>query len=174
VAVVNSLPGDKEIIFVPDQHLGAHVVQKTGRKLILWPGYCLTHQLITEDDIVAAKEKYPNAVTIAHAECSEPVKVLADEILSTSQMAKFASKSTASQFIVATENGMIHALQKVRPDAEFIPASQRSVCANMKKITIEKVISSLELMQHKIVVPQEIRQRALRALERMVQILPQD
>lgn len=172
VAVVNSLPADRKVIFVPDQHLGAFVVQKTGRDLVLWPGYCPTHMLITVDDIESAKEKYPHAVTMAHAECSEPVKEIADEILSTAQMIKFAVKSPADQFIIATELGMIHALKKARPDAEFIPASQRAICKNMKRITIDNIISSLELMQNKIVVPEDIRQKANRALERMVNILP--
>jgi quinolinate synthase len=172
VSMVESLPADKKVIFVPDQHLGAFIAKKTGRDLILWPGYCPTHVRISLDDLMAVKEKHPNAVVMSHAECSEPVKEISDEILSTGQMLKFVAKSEAKEFIVATEIGMIHALKKARPDAEFIAASEKGICPNMKKITVEKVVSSLELMQHKVTVADEIRQRAKKALERMIQVLP--
>lgn len=172
VEVVNSLPEDKRIIFVPDQHLGQFVAERTGRDLILWPGYCTTHVAITTDDIKAAKAKYPEAIVIAHPECSEPVKALADELLSTSQMLKLAAKGTAKQFIVATETGIIHSLKKQNPDVEFIPASDRAICPNMKKITLDKVIASLEDMQYEITIPEAISTRAKKALDRMVEILP--
>ncbi len=173
VALVRSLPKDRPIIFVPDQHLGQFVERQTGRDLILWPGYCPTHVLIAEDDVRQAKERYPDAVVIAHPECSEPVKDLADALLSTGQMIKFVKTSPAQRFIVATEVGMIHALRKVRPDAEFIPAGPRGVCPNMKKITLEKVLASLASLQFQIEVPEDIRRRAERALQRMVEILPE-
>ena len=171
VEIVSSLP-DGRIIFVPDQHLGRFVAERTGRDLVLWPGYCTTHILITEDDIKAARAKYPDAVVMAHPECSEPVKELADELLSTGQMLKFVAKSTAQQFIVATEIGIIHALRKQNPQAEFYPASARAVCPNMKKITLDKVIASLEDMQYEITVPEQIRTRARKSLDRMVEVLP--
>ena len=172
VEVVNSIPKDKRIIFVPDQHLGRFVAEKTGRELVLWPGYCWVHVVITEDDIKNAKAKYPDAVVMAHPECTEPVKELSDQILSTGQMLKFAEKSTAKQFIVATETGMIHPLKKQNPEAEFIPASDRAICPNMKKITVEKIIWSLEDMKYKIVLPDQIRLKARKALDRMVEVLP--
>jgi quinolinate synthase len=172
VEVVKSLPADRPIIFVPDQHLGRFVMDKTGRDLVLWPGYCPTHVVITEEDIKNEKEKFPDAVVMAHPECTEPVKELADQILSTGQMLKFVKKSTAKRFIVATEIGIIHALKKQNPQAEFIPASDRAVCPNMKKITLDKVIGSLEDMQFKVTVPEEIRVKAKRSLDRMVEILP--
>jgi len=172
VELVNSLPADKRIIFVPDQHLGRFVAERTGRDLILWPGYCTTHVRITEDDIRKAKAKYPDAVVLAHPECSEPVKELADELLSTGQMLKFAARSEAKRFIVATEIGIIHALKKQNPRAEFYPASERAVCPNMKKITLDKVVSSLEDMQYEITVPEQIRTRAKKSLDRMVEVLP--
>jgi len=173
VEVVNSLPLDKEIIFVPDQHLGRFVETETGRKMILWPGYCPTHILIGEDDVKKARQEHPDAVVIAHPECSEPVKQLADALLSTGQMLRFVKKSPARQFIVATEVGMIHPLQKVRPDAEFFPAGSRGVCPNMKKTTVEKVLASLASLQYEITVPEDIRRKAKRSLERMVEILPE-
>jgi quinolinate synthase len=172
VEVVNSLPEDKRIIFVPDQHLGQFVAERTGRDLILWPGYCTTHVFITVDDINAARAKYPDAIVMAHPECTESVKELSDELLSTGQMLNFAAKSTAKRFIIATENGIIHALKKQNPDTEFFPASHRAICPNMKKITIDKVISSLQEMKYQIIVPEEIRIKAQKSLDRMVEVLP--
>ena len=173
VAVVQSLPQDRPILFVPDQHLGQFVEKQTGRDLILWPGYCPTHALIGADDIKQAKEKYPDAVVLAHPECSEPVKDLADAILSTGQMLKYVKTSPAQHFIVATEVGMIHPLKKARPDAEYIPAGVRGVCPNMKKITLEKVLASLASLQFQIEVPEDIRRQAETALHRMIEILPE-
>jgi quinolinate synthase len=109
---------------------------------------------------------------MAHPECNEPVKELSDELLSTGQMLKFAAKNTAKRFIIATEIGIIHALKKQNPNAEFFPASQRAICPNMKKITIDMVISSLQEMNHKITVPEAIRIKAQKSLDRMVEILP--
>jgi quinolinate synthase len=172
VEIVNSLPEDRRIIFVPDQHLGQFVAERTGRDLVLWPGYCATHVVITEDDIKAARAKYPGAIVMAHPECTEPVKELSDELLSTGQMLKFAAESTAKQFIIATEIGIIHALKKQNPEAEFFPASERAICPNMKKITLEKVVWALEDMQYEITVSEETRQRAKKTLDRMVEILP--
>ena len=172
VEVVNSIPEDRQIIFVPDQHLGRFVAEKTGRDLVLWPGYCITHVMITEEDIKNAKTKYPDAIVMAHPECTEPVKKLSDELLSTGQMLEFARKSSAKRFIVATETGMIYPLKKQNPEAQFIAASDRAICPNMKKITLEKVAWSLEDMQYKITVPQEVRIKAKKALDRMVEILP--
>ncbi len=172
VELVSSLPKDRQIIFVPDQHLGRFVADRTGRDLVLWPGYCRTHVMITEDDIKTAKAKYPDAIVMAHPECSEPVKELSDELLSTGQMLKFAAESTAKQFIIATEMGIIHTLKKQNPEAEFIPASNRAICPNMKKITLEKIIWALEDMQYKISVPEAIREKAKIALNKMVEILP--
>jgi quinolinate synthase len=172
VEVVDSLSEDERIIFVPDQHLGQFVAERTGRKLILWPGYCTTHVYITVDDIKTAKAEHPDAIVMAHPECTEPVKELSDELLSTGQMLKFAAKSAAKQFIIATETGIIHTLRKENPEAEFYPASERAICPNMKKITIDKVISSLENMQYKVTVDEPVRLKAKKALERMVEILP--
>jgi len=173
VEVVNSLPQDKRILFVPDQHLGQFVAERTGRKLVLWPGYCTTHVLITVDDITAARAKYPDAIVMAHPECTEPVKEASDELLSTGQMLKFAAKSTAKRFIIATENGIIHTLKKQNPEAEFFPASERAICPNMKKITLDKIIGSLQEMQYKITVPETISIKAKKSLDRMVEILPE-
>jgi len=172
VDLVESLPKDKKIIFVPDQHLGRFVADKTKRNLILWPGYCTSHIVITEDDITDAKKKYPDALVLVHPECSEPVKDLADRILSTGGMLRFVKDSSAKRFIIGTEIGIIHALKKENPEAEFIAASKRAVCPNMKKITLEKLLWSLEDNKFKITVPEDIRIKAKKALDRMIEILP--
>jgi quinolinate synthase len=172
VEVVESLPKEKEIIFVPDQHLGRFVAEKTGRELILWPGYCTTHAAITEDDIKNAKTAHPDAIVMAHPECTEPVKAISDQILSTGQMLKFAKQSQAKSFIVATETGIIHTLKKENPGKGFFAAGSRAICPNMKRITLEKVLWSLEDMRYVITVPEQIRNRAKNALEKMVAILP--
>jgi len=170
--VVDSLPKDKEVIFVPDRYLGQYVAEKSGRNFVLWPGYCHVHVVITEDDIRKAKVHWPDAIVMAHPECTKPAKELADRILSTSQMIKFTKESGAKRFIVATEKGIIHALKKQNPKAEFIPANERAICPNMKKITLEKVAWALEDMQYEISISEEIREKAKMALDRMVEILP--
>lgn len=172
VEIVKSLPTDRPVIFVPDRHLGQFVSEKTGRKLILWPGYCRSHVVIDADDIKNAKRSHPNAVVMVHPECTEPVKRLADEVLSTGGMLKFVRTSKAKSFIVATETAMLYPLKKQRPDAEFIPASEGAVCPNMKKITLEKILWSLEDLKFKITVPPDIQSRAKMALDRMIEILP--
>ncbi|MEA3224789.1 MAG: quinolinate synthase NadA [Planctomycetota bacterium] len=172
VEVVESLPADKRVIFVPDRNLGQFVAERTGRDLVLWPGYCTTHVVITTDDITTAREKHPDATVMAHPECTTPVREVADELLSTGQMLKFAAASEVTQFIIATETGIIHALKKQNPRAEFFGATRRAICPNMKKITLDKVIASLEDMQHVVTVPDDIRTRAKKALDRMVEVLP--
>ncbi|HIJ51538.1 MAG TPA: quinolinate synthase NadA [Planctomycetes bacterium] len=172
VEVVESLPTDREIIFVPDQYLGQFAAERTARDLILWPGYCHVHVAITEDDIKNAKAKQPDAIVMTHPECTGPVKALSDQMLSTGQMLRYAAKSKAKQFIIATETGIIHTLKKQNPQAEFIPATDRAICPNMKRITLEKVLWSLENMQYKVTVPQEIRIEAKKAIDMMVEILP--
>jgi len=172
VEVVESLPAGRRIIFVPDRNLGQFVAERTGRDLILWPGYCTTHVVITVDDIEKARADHPDAIVMAHPECTKPVRQAADELLSTGQMLKFVSASEAKQFIVATETGIIHALKKQNPDAEFFGPTRRAICPNMKKITLDKVIASLEDMKYIITVPDDITKKAKRALDRMVEILP--
>jgi quinolinate synthase len=170
VGVVNSMPQDRRIIFVPDKYLGSFVAGRTGRDIILWQGYCPTHVVITAEEIQTAKQKYPHAVVLAHPECTEPVREVSDQLLSTSQMLRFAGESDAEEFIIATEIGIIHTLGKQNPDKKFIAASERAVCPNMKKISLEKLLWSLEDMQYKITVPEQIRRRAGKSLERMVAV----
>jgi len=172
VEVVDSLPKDKSIIFVPDQNLGQFAGQRTGRELILWLGYCHVHVIITRDDIKNAKAKHPDAIVMTHPECTEPVKALSDELLSTGQMLRYVKQSKATQFIIATETGIIHTLKTQNPKKEFFPATDNAICPNMKKISLEKVLWSLEDLQYKVTVPEDIRIKAKKALDRMVEILP--
>lgn len=172
VEIVDSLPKESPVIFVPDQNLGRFVIERTGRDLILWPGYCHVHVIITEEDIKAAKEKFPDAVVLAHPECTDPVKALSDQLLSTGQMLRYAANSRAKRFIIATETGIINPLKKQNPGAEFIPATERAVCPNMKRITLEKVLWSLQDLQYKVTVPKDVRIKAKKALDMMVEILP--
>ena len=169
--VVNSIPADREIIFVPDQHLGQSVIDRTGRNIILAPGYCWTHVVITCEDIKNTRARYPDAIVMAHPECAEPVKALSDELLSTSQMLKYVCESKATEFIIVTEVGILHTLRKENPGKEFYPASEKMVCPNMKRITLEKVLFSLEDMKYRITVPEPIAKKARIALERMVAVV---
>jgi quinolinate synthase len=173
VKLVNTLPKDKEIIFVPDRHLGKFVQEQTGRELILWPGFCPTHARILADDIDAARKAHPEALVLAHPECGPEVRAVADKLLSTSQMIALAGKSDKKEFIIATEEGILHTLKKQYPGKMFYPAGEKAICPNMKKITLEKVLWSLQDMQYVISVPQEIRVRARRALDRMIEVLPE-
>jgi len=172
VELVSSLPAVGEIIFVPDKYLGQHVIDRTGRDMILWPGYCPSHVIISADDIDKAKQEHPDAVVMAHPECTEQARECADQLLSTSGMLNFAAKSEARQFIVATETGIIYTLKKQNPEKEFIAATENAICPNMKKITLEKVAWALEDMEYKITVPENISSKAKAALDRMLAVLP--
>jgi len=170
--LVQTLPRERDIIFVPDKNLGGFIVERTGRQMILWPGYCSTHVRILPADVESARQAHPNAVVLAHPECNPDVRALADELLSTGGMLKFARTSSADEFIIATEKGIIHSLKKQHPDKQFHPVTEKAVCPNMKKISLEKVVWALEDMQYKITVPEPICSKARRSLDRMLQVLP--
>jgi quinolinate synthase len=172
VELVESLPKDRRIIFVPDKNLGGFVQERTGRDMILWPGYCTTHVHIRPDDVRNARQQHPGAFVLAHPECSPQVRLLADELLSTGQMLKFAQKSDIKEFLIATENGILHTLKKQNPDKAFYTVTEKAICPNMKKITLEKVLWALEDMQYWITVPEPIRSDAKKALDRMIEVLP--
>jgi len=172
VALVESLPADRRILFVPDQNLGRFVQKKTGRDMVLWPGYCRSHVMISAQDILAAKRRAPRAVVMAHPECKDDVKDLADVCLSTGQMLAYVHSHDHLVYIIATEVGILHALKKENPHAEYIAASERAFCENMKKITLEKVLWSLEDQVHQVTVPQDITVKARQALDRMIAIVP--
>jgi len=167
--VVNSLTVD-EILFAPDKNLAAYVARQTKKKIIAWDGYCYVHHKILARDIKEKKRLYPEAEVWAHPECRPEVIDLVDKILSTGMMVEEARRTGKKEIIVATESGIIYRLKKENPGKNFYPAKDISYCANMKKINLEKVLLSLEEMIYKVEVPQEIRQKARGAIERMVQI----
>ncbi|MEW6185937.1 MAG: quinolinate synthase NadA [Thermodesulfobacteriota bacterium] len=170
VRVVESLPKDREILFIPDQYLGQWAAQKTGRKMHLWPGFCPTHMKILGKKILEEKKKHPGALALVHPECRAEAKEAADEVLSTGGMIRFVKESPAKAFIIGTETGIIHRLKKENPEKDFFPVNSRAVCPNMKSITLEKVLHSLREMQYVITVPEAIRSKALAAVERMLAI----
>ncbi len=171
VKLVGSLPRDREIIFVPDRHLGSYVEEQLGRKLILWPGYCATHVKITVDEIVAARAAHPGAPVIVHPECPKSLREAADYSLSTGQMVALAAESAHTEFLIGTELGMLHRLRKDFPAKKFYPVSEKALCPNMKKNTLEKLLWALENMEPVVKVPSEIAKQALRSLENMVAVL---
>jgi quinolinate synthase len=171
VAVVNALKNEKEIIFVPDKYLADYVSKKSGRKLIGWHGFCPTHVKILPEDVKREKKFHPLAKVMVHPECLASVVALADVVLSTSQMAKYAKEDSAREFIVGTEAGLIYRLKQDNPDKEFYLASERAVCPNMKRTTQEKVLWALEELKEEVRVSDEIRKKARLAIERMLKIV---
>jgi quinolinate synthase len=169
VKVVQSL-GTAPVLFVPDQYLGSYVASKTQQKMLFWPGYCPTHARIRPEDILRAKAEYPMAKVMVHPECRSEVVVLADEVLSTGGMLRFARSTPAREIIVGTEIGLIYRLRKENSDKKFIPASEQAVCPRMKLITLEKILWSLEAMAPEVKVLEPIRIRAKRAVDRMLEI----
>jgi quinolinate synthase len=177
VAIVNAIIKDgsafgekPEIIFVPDKYLADFVAKKTARKLISWNGFCPTHVKILPEDIKREKSFHPQAKVIVHPECLPQVVALADAVLSTSQMAKFAKETDAKEIIVGTEVGLIYRLKKDNPTKEFYPASEAAVCPNMKRTTQEKILWALEELKEEVRVSEEIRLRARKAIDRMLEI----
>ncbi|MFH0855854.1 MAG: quinolinate synthase NadA [Candidatus Omnitrophota bacterium] len=171
VAVVNYLKGKKEIIFVPDKYLADYVSKQTGRTLISWNGFCSTHTKVLPEDLRREKKFHPFAKVIVHPECLPSVVAMADAVLSTSQMAKFARETEAKEMIVGTEVGLIYRLKKDNPGKEFYPASERAVCPNMKRTTQEKILWALEELKEEVRVPDDIRLRAKKAIDRMLEII---
>jgi len=167
VAIVESLDAG-EIIFVPDQYLGQYVSARTGRKLILWPGFCPTHARITADRVRELKQEYPRARLVVHPECRPEVIGLADEVLSTGGMCRYARRDDVADMIVGTEIGIIHRLRKENPGKRFIPVSEQAICPNMKSITLEKIVWTLEEMEPEVRVPEEIRVPARAAVDKML------
>ncbi|MGA2368585.1 MAG: quinolinate synthase NadA [Dehalococcoidia bacterium] len=169
VEVVKSI-GEGDILFVPDQYLGQYVATQVNRPLIVWQGYCPTHAKIQPEDILKQKENYPDALVLVHPECRPDVIALAERVLSTGGMIKFARQTDAKVMIIATEGGLLHRLSKENPGKTFIPATRKALCPNMKKITLEKVMWALEDMKYEIKVPEDIRVRAKLALDKMLAI----
>lgn len=169
VRIVESLDAD-EVLFVPDKSLGAYVASKTSKRVIPYCGYCPTHHRILAQDVLRVKHDHPEALVVAHPECTMEVLRLADGIESTSGMLRYVSESPAREFIMCTERGLLHRLQRDNPEKAFYNPSPLNICPNMKKITLEKVLWSLEDMSFEITLPAEIIEKARAAIEGMIAV----
>jgi len=170
VKVVASISEDRDVIFVPDRCLGDYVQRQLGRDLILWEGYCPTHHRIVLDDILKLKEEHPQAVAAVHPECTRDVLDAADFVGSTSGILKFCHDSSAGEFIIGTEMGMIHRLKKESPDRQFYQVGRFSDCPDMKLVTPEKVLWSLENLEFEVTVAPDVADAARRSVQRMVDV----
>lgn len=169
VEVVESLDSDT-IIFTPDQNLGSFIDAQTDKKVILWEGYCITHHRVSPDDVKAVREAHPDALVVVHPETRPEVVALADHADSTAGILRFIKESDHKKFIVGTEMGILHRLKNENPDKEFYILTPKLVCTNMKKTNLNHVVEALENLGPEITVPEDIRLRAKRSLERMLEI----
>lgn len=169
VDVVNFLP-DEKVICIPDKNLSAWAQKNTKKKIISWDGFCHVHDRVTRQDVIDARRKYPKAVVMAHPECLPEVLEEADHVTSTSGMLRYAKSSTAGEFVVGTEVGLLYRLRKDNPDKVFHPLRPDMICPNMKKTTLKSVLVAFTETKNVIKVPEEIRVPAKRALDRMLEI----
>lgn len=175
VQIVESLPADQKIIFGPDRNLGAYVAKKTSRDLVLWNGACMVHEIFSREKITKLKDRHPNAKLLAHPECEEHILQMADYIGSTTGILKYATNSPEKEFIVATESGIIHQMEKDNPEKTFIPAPPNNTCAcndcpHMKRNTLEKLYLCLKNEMPEITLPTDIIEKAVKPIERMLDI----
>jgi quinolinate synthase len=168
--VVESLKSEK-ILFIPDKYLGHYISTKVNKQFFLWPGFCPTHARIMPQYIIDLKENYPDASVVVHPECRPEVINLADEVLSTGGMCRYARRDDVSQVIVGTEIGIIYRLRRENPGKRFIPVSEQAICPNMKLITLEKVLKCLEEMAPEVKVSKNIGLKAKKAVERMLEVV---
>jgi len=173
--IIRQIPDDRPIIFAPDQQLGRYLIAKTGRGMVLWPGACSVHVAFSERRLLRLKAEHPEALVLAHPECEEPVLRLADHIGSTSSILKYAVESPAKTFIVVTEVGIIHQMKKAAPGKTFIPAPPDSGCSCnecpfMRLNTLEKVYLCMRDRRPEITMDEELRQRCLVPLRRMLEM----
>lgn len=173
--IVRQIPPDKPILFAPDQHLGRYLMKRTGRELKLWPGGCIVHEMFSERSLVQLKEQHRKALVLAHPECSEAVLHHADYVGSTTGILNYAKQSPASEFIVATEGGILHQMQKACPDKTFISAPGENGCAcntcpHMRLNTLEKLYLCMKNRNPEIILDEELRLAALRPIRRMLEM----
>jgi quinolinate synthase len=169
VAVVNSLDAD-ELMMIPDRNLAMFAASHSKKKIHFWDGYCPIHDSLTAEEVNAAKQKYPDAVFMAHPECPPEIIDMADVALSTSGMIRYAMESKTRSFIVGTEIGLLYPLKKANPDKFFYPASLNMECSDMKKISLEDIVRSLEFMEGEVKVPEDVQRPALKAVQRMIDL----
>jgi quinolinate synthase len=169
VKVIESLPGDK-VICIPDKNLSMWAARNTRKQVIAWDGYCNVHERVTADDVRKARSAHPGALVLAHPECRPEVLDLADHVTSTSGMLRFARSSTAMEFIVGTETGLMHRLRQENPDKAFFALRKDMVCPNMKRTTLKSIIRAFRENTYEIRVPEHIRIPAKKALDRMLAV----
>ncbi len=162
---------NKEIIFVPDQYLGGYVASQTGIDIIKWDGFCPTHKRITTEILQKQKDLHPNAVVVVHPECRGEVCDMADAVMSTQGMCDYVKSTDKKEVIVGTEIDMLHRLKKENPDKVFIPAFEDAVCSNMKKTTLENLLSALKETKYKVELSDEIIKKAKRSINRMLEVV---
>jgi quinolinate synthase len=173
--IINSIPADRKICFAPDKYLGAHLIKKTGRDLVLWDGSCQVHTVFSELSVINMMKNYPSALVLAHPECPENILHYADYIGSTTGILKYAEQSDANEFIIATEPGIIHQMEKSVPNKKFYPVPNLDGCScnecpHMRLITLEKIVNSLETLSPEITMPEELRLKALKPIEKMLEL----
>lgn len=177
VKIVQATPPERDILFVPDENLGAWVMEQTGRKMTLWRGNCYAHVEFTHASITRLRREFPDAPLVAHPECTRAVRMLANEVCSTEKMVDYCRRSPAPVFLIATEAGMIHRLQKECPGKRFVPAPTENCrcneCRFMKMNTLEKLRDCMERLEPRIELSPEIISRARAPIERMLQISAQ-
>jgi len=166
----NILKNNEEIIFIPDKYLAQYVADQVGRKFITWEGYCPTHAKILPENIMQAKKLHPRAKVLVHPECKPQLTELADVVASTEKMCAYVQNAPDTEFIIATEIGIIYRMKKENPGKSFYPASDKATCPNMKRINLEKVLWSLEDLTYEITVPQDTMDKARLSIERMLQV----
>jgi len=170
VKIIDSLPGDS-VICIPDKNLSMWAARNTKKKVIAWDGYCNVHERVTVKDIQEAREQHPEAVILTHPECRIEVNEMADHVTSTSGMLRFAHASAEEEFVVGTEIGLMHRLRKENPDKIFYPLRRDMICPNMKKTTLQSVLRAFQENRYIVKVPEDIRIRAKKALDRMLAVL---
>ncbi len=168
--VMATVPRDREVIFVPDSHLGDHIATKEGRSYVLWPGYCPTHARLTAKTLEAARAAHPGAPVLVHPECARDVRDAADERLSTGGMCRYARESSFRTILVGTETGLLHRLRRENPEKTFVPVSDDLICPNMKKTTLENLHEALREMKTRVEVDPEVAVRAKRAIDAMLKV----
>lgn len=169
VEVVKAVPNE-EILFIPDQNLGHYVSTKTSKRIILYPGFCYVHDRITIEEVMLAKQRYPQARVLVHPECRPEVINLADAALSTSQMLRYARESNHKLFLIGTEEGMLYPLRKQSPEKEFHIITSNFICTDMKKTTLETIVKVMQTMGNVVTVPEEIGVKAKQAIDKMLAI----
>lgn len=169
VKIINRLPENAGIFFIPDQYLGSYLAKKLGRSIDLFSASCPTHANIEKEHLLRLKEQFPHAQVLVHPECHPEIVDLADYAGSTKGILDYATQSEGKSFIIGTECGILYSLQKNNPDKTFILASEELICPNMKSITLDRVRYSLEKLETRVTVPEEIRAKAALALERMIE-----